>query len=61
MFALMDKLRTPSKISKSTNIKMSHISTILKELSDKNLIKCLNPQKKTRKTLYYYRQRKKKS
>ncbi|WP_231493676.1 hypothetical protein [Methanobrevibacter arboriphilus] len=25
---------------------MSHISTILKELSDKNLIKCLNPQKR---------------
>jgi predicted transcriptional regulator len=46
LFALIDKLRTPSKISKSTNIKMSHISTVLKELTDKNLIKCLNPQKR---------------
>lgn len=43
---LDDKLKTPSKISKSTNIKMSHISTVLKELKDKDLIKCLNPQKR---------------
>jgi len=43
---LMDKIKTPSKISKSTNIKMSHISTVLRELNDKELIVCLNPQKR---------------
>lgn len=43
---LMDKIKTPSKLSKSTNIKMSHISTTLKELKDMELIKCLNPNKK---------------
>lgn len=42
----MDKLRTPSKISKSTNIKMGDISTFLKELNDKNLKTCFNPQKR---------------
>lgn len=43
---LDDKLKTPSKISNSTKIKMSHISTVLKELKDKELIECLNPQKR---------------
>ncbi|MBZ9570589.1 transcriptional regulator [Methanobrevibacter sp. TMH8] len=43
---LMDKIKTPSKLSKSTEIKMSHISTVLKELKDKKLIECLNPKKR---------------
>ncbi len=43
---LMEKIKTPSKLSKSTGIKMSHISTVLKELKDKNLIECLNPNKR---------------
>lgn len=43
MFLQENKIH--AKISKLTNIKMSHISTVLRELADKELLRCLNPQK----------------
>jgi len=41
---LKDKIRTPSKISKSTGIQASHISKYLKSLKDAGLIICLNEE-----------------
>ncbi|MGL6298372.1 MAG: winged helix-turn-helix domain-containing protein [Methanobacteriaceae archaeon] len=41
---LKDKIRTPSKISKSTGIQASHISKYLKSLKDSDLIVCLNEE-----------------
>ncbi|MDR0913100.1 MAG: ArsR family transcriptional regulator [Methanobrevibacter sp.] len=43
LFDLKDKVRTPSKISKSTGIQASHISKYLKSLREADLIVCLNP------------------
>ncbi|MGL6298338.1 MAG: MarR family transcriptional regulator [Methanobacteriaceae archaeon] len=43
---LNDKIKTPSKVAKSTGIKLSHISSVLKELSDNDLIICLNVEKR---------------
>lgn len=39
---LKDSIKTPSKISKSTNISIHHVSRYLKQLMDKNLVICLN-------------------
>jgi len=44
LFDLKDKVRTPSKISKSTNIQASHISKYLKSLKEADLIVCLNEE-----------------
>lgn len=44
LFDLKDKVRTPSKISKSTGIQASHISKYLKSLREADLIVCLNPE-----------------
>lgn len=35
---------TPSKISKSSGIRMPHVSSTLSDLSSKDLVKCLNPE-----------------
>lgn len=43
---IKEKIKTPSRISKSTNISTSHVSTALKELMDNGLVICLNPEKK---------------
>lgn len=37
---------TPTGISNSTSILISHLSKVLKELTDKNLIICINPEAK---------------
>jgi len=43
---LKEKIKTPSRIAKSTKIGTSHVSTALKELKEKKLVVCLNPEKK---------------
>jgi len=43
MKALAESNHTPKSLSEITGVKFSHISTILKELSDLGLIKCLTP------------------
>lgn len=43
---IKEKIKTPSRISKSTNISTSHVSTALKDLMDNGLVICLNPEKK---------------
>ena len=45
--ALNKGIKTPKQLTKETGIKFSHISTVLKELKDLGLIKCLNPKLKT--------------
>ncbi|MGL6297823.1 MAG: MarR family transcriptional regulator [Methanobacteriaceae archaeon] len=42
---LKEKIKTPSRIAKSTKIGTSHVSTALKELKEHNLVVCLNPEK----------------
>ncbi|MDA7939726.1 MAG: helix-turn-helix domain-containing protein [Nitrosopumilus sp.] len=37
---------TPSQISRRTNLHMSQITRSLKELQDRDLVKCLNPELK---------------
>ncbi|MDR3292275.1 MAG: ArsR family transcriptional regulator [Methanobrevibacter sp.] len=39
---LKNKIKTPSKISKSTNISIHHVSRYLKQLKEENLVVCLN-------------------
>jgi len=43
---LSKKNYLPSILAKETNIKFSHISRSLKELSDKNLVECMNKDSK---------------
>ncbi|MBI2558582.1 MarR family transcriptional regulator [Candidatus Woesearchaeota archaeon] len=35
---------TPSEISNKINIRLNHVSLFLKELKNKNLVKCLNEE-----------------
>lgn len=35
--------KTPSELSKETEINLSHVSRSLKELSEKGLVRCLTP------------------
>lgn len=44
LLALQEKPMTPADISKKTSIYPSHISTSLKELSEKTLVVCLTPK-----------------
>lgn len=37
---------TPSGIANSTGVLINHLSKVLKELTDKNLIRCINPEAK---------------
>lgn len=41
---LNKKRNTPTNIAKNTGIRVNHISKVLKELSVKGLIQCLNPE-----------------
>jgi ArsR family transcriptional regulator, cadmium/lead-responsive transcriptional repressor len=44
LFDLDDKIKTPKILSKSTGIQINHVSNIIKDLSDKHLIECKNPE-----------------
>ena len=41
---LENKIKTPSRISKSTGISIHHVSRYLKQLKDKGLVICLNEE-----------------
>ncbi|HII15728.1 MAG TPA: winged helix-turn-helix transcriptional regulator [Nanoarchaeota archaeon] len=43
MQALSKEPKTPKELEKELNIKFSHISRALKELSDKGVVECLTP------------------
>lgn len=43
---LNDALSTPSDISKKLNIPISHVSSTLSELSERDLIVCLTPERR---------------
>lgn len=43
MQALSKEPKTPKTLEKELNIKFSHISRALKELSDKGVVECLTP------------------
>ena len=43
---LSNKNYMPSTLAKETNVQLSHISRALKELTEKNLITCLNEKSK---------------
>ena len=43
---LLEGNSTPSTISKEITIRTNHVSVILRELEEKNLVKCLYPNKK---------------
>lgn len=42
--ALQNQNKTPSQIANDSNIRMSHISNILKELKDCGVVECINEQ-----------------
>ncbi len=42
----LDVERTPSQIARKTGINTSHVSRVLKELEEKELVECLVPKKK---------------
>ena len=42
--AIGDGTLTPSEISIKTGIRLNHISMVLKELKENNLVKCLNEE-----------------
>ena len=44
--ALKRNPKTPKQLDELTNIRINHISNILKELLEKELVKCLNPSDK---------------
>lgn len=41
-----DDINTPSQISKATGMRINHVSRALKELKQKELVVCLNENKK---------------
>jgi len=43
LFSLEPNIKTPKIISKETNIQINHVSNILRELSEKGLVKCQTP------------------
>ena len=43
---LINEPKTPIQISKLTNLRINHVSNVLINLLDKELIICLNPQEK---------------
>lgn len=51
LFSIGHDIKTPSEISKEVNIRINHVSTVLRELKTENLVKCLN-EEKTKGRLY---------
>lgn len=44
IFALKDGPLTPKQLSQISGIGIGHVSNILRELANHNLVKCLNPK-----------------
>ena len=51
LICLKNEAKIPTKISEQINIPISHVSEALKELSEKNLVKCNTPD--ARKNKFY--------
>lgn len=51
MKAFDDKPRFPSELAKKAGIKQNHVSNVLKELKNKELVEIINPE--ARKGRYY--------
>ncbi|MDR3290956.1 MAG: transcriptional regulator [Methanobrevibacter sp.] len=51
LFSIGHSIKTPSEISKEVNIRINHVSKVLKELKNENLVKCLN-EERTKGRLY---------
>ncbi len=44
ILAELDKgIKTPKQVSREANLQINHVSNILKELSDRGLVKCETP------------------
>lgn len=46
MKSLADEVKMPSQIAKDSDIRQAHISTVLKQLKDHELVECINPEVK---------------
>ena len=44
VFLELSRPKRPSQIAKTLNLRLTHITRALRELKQKNLIKCLNPE-----------------
>lgn len=42
--AIGNDIKIPTKIAKDSGIRTNHISKVLKELKDKNIIECINEE-----------------
>lgn len=41
---LHENMSFPSKIAKKSGIRLNHISKVLKDLKDNNIVECINPE-----------------
>lgn len=46
--AIGDEVKIPSKIAKDSDIMQNHISNVLKQLREHELVECINPKVKKR-------------
>ena len=46
MLMLGSRVATPKQIAKKTNLRIGHVSNVLKSLVDRDLIECVNAQAK---------------
>ena len=46
MESLVDGVKIPSQIAKDSDIRQAHISNILKQLKEHELVECINPEVK---------------
>ncbi|MBI4980636.1 ArsR family transcriptional regulator [Candidatus Woesearchaeota archaeon] len=44
VFFELSKPQRPSQIAKTLDLRITHVTRVLRELKQKNLIKCLNPK-----------------
>jgi len=44
--AIGDEVVTPSEIARKVDLRLNHVSTVLTDLKDKKLVKCLNEETK---------------
>ena len=44
MKSLEDEVKMPSQISKDSDIRQNHISNVLRQLKDHDLVECINPE-----------------
>ena len=46
MKTLEDEVKIPSKIAKDSDIRQNHISNVLRQLKEHDLVECINPEVK---------------